>query len=186
MMGKENLIIWGQTLKEIYGMKRFMTLLCILISIAMLAVIGCTAGGGSGDNPEFYVSFTVNGDRNVTWTKGDTNVSSDAAARDTGKGGIQIEAFPVEVSGVDNVHNEVDNGIALLTTGMTPGIYSGDDMQTQFALDGTGYASESSGTIEIISIGGVGEVVEGTFTLSYTLPSALDITNGRFRVLLYD
>ena len=159
--------------------KRLIIAVCAAALLAMPVVIGCTTGGGG----EYYVSFTVNGDRNVTWTKGDTTVSSDASALDTGKGGIQIEAFPVEESGVFNVDIDVENGISLLTTGMTPGIYTGENMQTRFALDGVGYNSETGGTIEITSIGGVGEIVEGTFNISYT---GLDITNGRFRVLLYE
>ena len=162
-------------------MKQLMIVSCAAALLTIPVMIGCTAGSGE----EYYVSFTVNDDRNVTWTKGDTDVSSDAAARDTGKGGIQIEAFPVEVSGVYNVDIDVDNGISLLTTGMTPGTYSVETIQTRFALDGVGYQSETAGTIEITSIGSVGEVVEGTFNLSYTIPSALEITNGRFRVLLH-
>ena len=135
----------------------------------------------------YYVSFTVDGDRSITWTKGDTDTSQDASAKDTGKGSIEIEAFPVEVNGVFNVHIDVDNGIALLIMGQQPGIYTDEDIQVQFALDGIGYESATvSGTIEITSIGGVGAIVEGTFNISFTSPSAIEITNGRFRVLLVE
>jgi hypothetical protein len=167
--------------------KRLIMVVCAAALLAILVMIGCAGcGGSSGKDEGYYVTFTIDGDRNVTWTKGDTDVSSDAAAHDTGKGSIEIEAFPVEVSGVYNVDIDVDNGIALLIMGLEPGTYSGEDIQTEFALDGIGYDTESSGTIEITSIGGVGEVVEGTFNLSWTSPSALEITNGRFRVLLHE
>lgn len=156
-------------------------MICSTALLTLLWMIGCATEG----EEQYHVSFTVNGDRNITWTKGDTDTSPDAAAKDTGKGSIEIEAFPEEVNGVFNVHLDVDNGIALLIMGQEPSIYTDEDIQVEFALDGVGYESATvSGTIEITSIGGVGEIVEGTFDLGFTSPSTVELTNGSFRVLL--
>ena len=161
--------------------KRLFILICFAALLTILWIAGC----GTEGEDQYYVSFTVDGDRNINWSKGDTDTSPDASARDTGKGSIEIEAFPEEVNGVFNVHIDVDNGIALLIMGQAPGIYTGEDIQVEFALDGVGYESATvSGTIEITSIGGVGEIVEGTFDLGFTSPSTVELTNGSFRVLL--
>ena len=160
-------------------------LLFILMFFTAFLTILWMAGCATEGEGQYYVSFTVDGDRNITWTKGDTDTSPDAAARDTDKGSIEIEAFPEEVHGVFNVHLDVDNGIALLIMGQEPGIYTDEEIQVEFALDGVGYESATvSGTIEVTSIGGVGEIVEGTFDLGYTSPSTVELTNGSFRVLL--
>jgi hypothetical protein len=154
---------------------------CFASLLTILWMVGCATEGGE----PYHVSFTVDGDRNITWTKGDTDTSHDASAKDTGKGSIEIEAFPVEVNGVFNVHIDVDNGIALLIMGQQPGIYTDENIQVEFALDGVGYESATvSGTIEITSIGGVGEIVEGTFDIGFTSPTVIELTNGSFRVLL--
>ena len=49
-------------------------------------------------------------------------------------------------------------------------MYLGEDIQSSFALNGTGYEPETSGTIATTSIGQVVEVVEGIFELGYASP----------------
>jgi hypothetical protein len=167
-------------------MKDLLKLLGVVALFTLTMMLGCALGEGEEN---YYVSFTVDGDTDFVWTKGDTDFSAEVAGQDSDGIGVIIEAFPVEESGVQTFIDDVDNGIYLLADNRQPGVYTGEDIEFDLVLDGVAYEGESAGstgTVEITSSGGIGEVVEGKFSLSFTSPSALEVTDGRFRVLLLD
>ena len=163
-----------------------MMLLRIAVLLLGVLLAGCALGGGEEG---CYVRFTVDGDTDFVWTKGDTDFSAEVAGQDVDDVGIGIKVFPVEESHVYTLISDVDNGMMLLANNRQPGVYTGEDIEFDLVLNGVAYEGESAGstgTVEITSSGGIGEIVEGRFSLNFTAPSALEVTDGRFRVLLFD
>jgi len=154
-------------------------LACLVVVASSLAVL---AGCPTDIAGLAYVSFKANGSP-VTLVHGDIPWLVDEYA--FAYGGIDGVKSLLHVEASEENNN--DHYLRFYFPGTTPGTYSGDDLDVEYATDHAGgeLYEKQDFTVTVSRLGAVDGLIEGTFSGAVhdgTL-GTITITDGRFRVV---